>query len=325
MKIRRVLLAAMAAMLLLVAALVGAAVAASSHSPLLFLRGQELWTADSQGQGQRRVAAGGVIDEWSPPALSPDGHWAVAVRADYSDETGLGRALVRIPLQGGQPAPLVLPDVHSVVDPSVSADGAAVVFVAAVNVRTTQEQMAVGDVAILRLDLATGSLQALHTVSEVFFDAGHSLAAPALSSDGARLAVQESGSDVSGGFFVLDREGKEVFRHPRDPEDYRPYWRPQFTPAGDAVLCYRLATDGSGQGDMLLVELRSGTERLLGQGLAPVFVDGGQAIVFERVRPGAEPDTTDLWRLDLTPGAQARMIVKDGRSPVSTPPAAQRP
>ena len=33
----------------------------------------------------------------------------------------------------------------------------------------------------------------------------------------------------------------------------------------------------------------------------------------------------DLTRLDLTPDAQARMIITDGRSPVSTPPAARTP
>lgn len=289
-------------------------------SPLLFLRGQELWTADSQGQGQRRLTAAGVVDEWSPPALSPDGTWAVAVGGDFSEETGFGPRLVRIPLQGGTPQSLDLPGVHSVIDPAFSADGRFLVVVGATGVRTTADQMAVGEVSVLRLELATGAIRPVYTVKEVFFDTGSALAAPAPSPDGRLVAIQESGSDVSGGFFVVDAAGKEVFRHPRDPEDYRPYWRPQFNAAGDAVLCYSPPVDIGGHSIMQLVPLKTGSATPLGQGTSPVFVDGGAALVFERPRPGTDPEVTDLWRQELSPGASPRLIIKNGRLPASTPP-----
>ncbi len=141
----------------------------------------------------------------------------------------------------------------------------------------------------------------------------------AVSPDGRLIAYQESGTDVSGGFVVLNLQGQEVVRYPRDPEkDYRPFWRPMFSPDGHQMLCFSMAITMGEKTYIYLVDLRTLKATRITDGYYPTFVDGGKAIVFERWTETGQPGAsvkTDLWRLDSSFGSKPRLILKDAEKP----------
>ncbi len=277
---------------------------------LAFLRGNEVWVSDTHGKGQRRVAAFEELDH-SPPALSPDGKW-VAVASGHDPDTGLGQIQLA-PTSGGETRILTFTDVHSASSPAFSPDGMLLALVTARNVRRNAEGMVVADMSLTVAEVQGERVRHVLTEKDVLLDAGYLFDNPSFSDDGRALAWQESGSDVSGGFHIVDTAGREIFRYPRDADDHRPYWRPQLTLGGEQVLCHSPSLTG-GAGTVLVIDLESGIRLDLVEGGNPTFVDDGAAIVFER-RPALNPEKTELWRLEMSPGAIPVRIVEDGGAP----------
>ncbi len=277
---------------------------------LAFLRGNEVWVSDSHGKGQRRVAAFEDLDH-SPPALSPDGKW-VAVASGRDADTGLGQIQL-IPTSGEPGRTLSFHDVHSASSPVFSPDGMVLAMVTARNVRRNADDMVIADMSITVAEIEGERVRHVLTEKDVLLDTGYLFDNPSFSSDGRHLAWQESGSDVSGGFRIVDTAGRELHRHPRSPDDHRPYWRPQLSPDGELVLCHSPSLEG-GAGSVLVVDLETGIQLELVEGANPTFVADGAAIIYER-RPPLHPEKTELWRLELSPGASPERIVEDGAAP----------
>jgi len=151
-------------------------------------------------------------------------------------------------------------------------------------------------------------------------DAGYAFAAPTFAPGGRRLAVQQSGSDVSGGFFVIDEKGEELFRFPVSADDYRPYWSPQFLPDGESMLCWSPRVSATGEDEISLVRLQDLSRQVIAQGSRPTLVDGGTAIVYERCASVWSGDSCGLWHLGLHEGASPRRIIANGHAPAGKYP-----
>ncbi len=286
---------------------------------LAFVRGGNLWLADSSGGNARQLTSGGKVES---PAISRDGQW-VAWVVTTGERENAKREIFLAPTAGGPARKLNLPGIHEAWGPSFSPDGKKLALVTRFNLRskTTQwgkEEYATHAVSLV--DLNTGQVRHLKQTPNHFMDGGDLYEAPAVSPDGRLIAYQESGTDVSGGFVVLDQNGKRVMRFPQDPEkDYRPYWRPGFSPDGLRILCFSMATNESEQNWIYLVDLKTRKATRVTEGCYPTFVDGGPAIVFER-RVGNFHKTTgiNLWRLDLASGAQPRLILRNAEKPAGS-------
>ena len=288
---------------------------AAAATRLVFLRGSELWLCDSWGRDQRKLAYIEELGEGNP-ALSPNGS-LVAVAVGFDDQMGLSRIRV-FPLDGGAPREVAMEGIHGATGPCFTADGLGLLAVTASRLAHGPNDSLIADMAVTRWDLDSGQWQHVVVSSGVFVDAGRQYAAPACSRDGRLVAIQESGSDVSGGFFVLDAEDRQIWRYPVQADDYHPYWRPQFSSDGRRILCFSPSTDEESADSIYLVEMDSGTRQIVTKGANAVFVDAGTTIVFERAGECAEGEMTDLWRLDLRADAVPQRIVRDARNPASS-------
>ena len=285
---------------------------------LVFVRGNEVWFADSHGRGQKMLKSLRNLD-YSPPALSADGSLA-AVAAGVMKHTGMGN-IQYISVSTGEAKALRVDGVYSADNPSFAPDGLSLAFVAAFNPQMNRtDDLDVADMAVVVAPVRGGRPKVVVMAREHILDAGYAFAGPVISPDGTMVAYQEVGSDVSGGFVVRNlKSGREVFRFPMDKDDYTPYWRPQFTPDGRSLLCYSPAVDLDAKSLIQLVDMPSGRKTVLTRGATPTFVDRGRAIVFERPVPGGARPGSELWRLDLTPGAGPERIVRNGRAPAGQP------
>jgi len=290
-------------------------VGAAGGSKLAFLRGNNTWIANSDGTGARQLTSTGHA---SSPALSPDGRW-VAFTVREGDKIAIALA----PVESGKVKTLTLPGIAQAWSPAFTPDGQNLVVVTRFNIqkrRVAGEEQEYATHAASLVNLKTGKVQQVVATPDHFIEGGDVYEAPAVSPDGRRIAYQESGTDVSGGFVVVDRESKQILRFPKDPEkDYRPFWRPTFSPDGSRMLCFSMAITEGEKTYIYLVDLKTLTATRVTDGYYPTFVDGGKAIVFERWtetgQPGPDLVKIDLWRLDLTPGAVPRLILKDAEKP----------
>lgn len=288
---------------------------AAGGSKLAFVRGGNIWIANSDGTGARQLTSTG---QDSSPALSPDGRWVA-----YTVRDGDRIAIGLVPAQGGKAKMLTLPGIAQAWSPAFTPDGKSLAVVTRFNIkkrRVDGEDQEYATHAVSLVNLKTGKVKQVVATPDHFIDAGDMYEAPAVSPDGRRIAYQESGTDVSGGFVVVNRQGKQVLRFPRDPDqDYRPFWRPTFSPHGRRMLCFSMAISEGEKTYIYLVDLNTLKATRVTQGYYPTFVDGGKAIVFERWtetgKPGPDSLKIDLWRLDLEPGAVPRLILKNASRP----------
>ena len=177
-------------------------------------------------------------------------------------------------------------------------------------------------IAVAIGDLETAAARPIVQTKDVMLDAGYVYAAPSVSPDGSLFAYQTSGSDVSGGFVLFDENGKTVFRYPARAADPTPFWRPLVSTDGKQVLCYSPATSEKKKDAIYLIDRASGKRRLIAEGTHATFVDAGSAIVFEQwVDKWGEKARSDLWRLELAPGAKARKIVTNATQPAGQAPS----
>lgn len=287
---------------------------AAGGNLLAFVRGHNIWVARSDGSGSRKLTSSGQA---GTPALSRDGKW-VAFTSREGDKSDIHLA----PTGGGPAKRLNLPGISEAWCPAFTSNGKTLALVTRFNIRTRSmegEKQEFATHAVSVVDLATGKIRHVVKTPDHFMDMGDIYENLAVSPDGRLIAYQESGTDVSGDFVVLDMEGKEILRFPKDPEDYRPFWRPTFSPDGGQMLCFSMATTGGEKTYIYLVDLKTLKATRVTEGYYPTFVDEGKAIVFERWtetgRPGSASVKIDLWRLDLAPGSEPHLILKDAEKP----------
>lgn len=166
------------------------------------------------------------------------------------------------------------------------------------------------------LNMKTEEIQSILKSPEAFLDAGYIYSHPSFSPDGRLIAFQHSGSDVSGGFSIINLKGKTIFRFPKNSSDTTPYWKPQFTPDGNGILCYSPATSEENNDKIYLIDIKSGAKKFVTDGSNPTFACKGSAIIFERwTDKWLQQAKSDLWFLELKEGAEPIMIIKDASSP----------
>lgn len=301
--------------LLLVVLLAGNAAARG----LLFVRDGSLWIADSHGRGQRKFDcfAGQPIDS---AAFSPDGKLAV-VAAGRDELTGLAH-MFSLPVNGQGPQPLSMGRIRAAYCPAFSWDGKSVVLVGASDARRTGDTWSVtlATMSVAVVGLQGGRVRTILSTPDAVLDAGYIYSNPSFAPDGRRIAYQESGSDVSGGFVIVDLAGRVEFRYPPGGSNYPPFWKPQFLDA-HRVLCWSPDASGGGKNAIFVVNLKTGARRRLTMGANPTLVDRRRAIVFERwSEAGNARSASDLWRLELTNGARPVRIISNGREPAGAAP-----
>jgi Tol biopolymer transport system component len=302
--------------------LTGFACAADGVAPapetVAFVRQGNIWIANVDGTGMRRLTD---FSTCGGPALSPDGR-QVAFHCrgeqDLFPATGFGQIYL-VEAAGGEPRRLTFEGIHAAEHPSFSPDGRKIVFVGLSEVRKQGEE---GDaqvhatMSVSIADLQTGKTQSVLRTRNVMLDAGYVYSNPAFSPDGQYILWQQSGSDVSGGFAITDMKGKNLFRFPPQGKDPTPYWRPSLAPDGQTVLCYSPATSESSEDTIFLADRKTGKTLEIATGANPVFVRNGSAIVFERwTNRWSDKASSNLWILELKPGAEPRRIITDASEP----------
>ncbi len=219
---------------------------AAEQAKLAFVRGGNIWIADSDGANARQLTHS---HKDRGPAVSPDGKW-VAFYSGVGEETGFGQIFL-IPSQGGIIQQFRHPEIQGGEHPTFSPDGKSLLFVGLSDLKVKKErgsELSFATMSLSLANLASGAVRRITSNPNTLLDTGYVYSNPAFSPDGKLIAYQESGSDVSGGFEVLNLQGQKIFRFPKNSRDATPYWRPQFTPDGKEILCYSPATD-SGKED----------------------------------------------------------------------------
>ena len=202
-----------------------------------------------------------------------------------------------------------------------SPDGKSLVFAGMSDVKVKKNDgydTTSATMSISTVEIKTGKIKSIKSRQNVLLDAGYIYSSPSFSSDGRLIAYQQSGSDVSGGFSVIDLKGKTNFSFPIKSTDSTPYWRPLFSPDGKEVLCYSPATSESESDSIYLIGLPAGAKQKIAEGTNPAFVNGGNAIVFERWinKWDAEGKAkSDVWYLELNEGKRPKRIVRNASQP----------
>lgn len=282
-----------------------------------FVRDGNIWVAHSDGRGSRQLTSSGQA---GAPALSPDGQWVA-----FTNREGIKMGIRLVPTGGGPVKHLNLPGISDAWGPAFTPDGKSLAIVTRFNV---QKRRVHGDTqefathAISLVNLATGKIRHIVKTPDHYWDMGDIYDNLAVSPDGRLIAYQQSGTDVSGGFVVLNMRGQRVLHFPQNPEDYRPFWRPTFSPDGAKMLCFSMATVMGEPTYIYLVDLKTLKATRITEGYYPTFVDGGQAIVFERWTETGKrwPNNIkiDLWRLDQSFGSRPRRILKNAEKPAGS-------
>lgn len=290
---------------------------AAEKSKLAFVRGGNIWIADNDGGNSRQLT---YSHKDRGPAVSPDGQW-VAYYSGVGEATGFGQVFL-IPSKGGIVQQFRHPEVQGGEHPAFSPDGKSLLFVGLSELQMKKEkgvEMSFATMSLTLADLASGAMRRIISHPNARLDVGYIYSNPTFSPDGRLVAYQESGSDVSGGFAVIDLQGKRVFGFPKNHRDATPYWRPQFSRDGKEMLCYTPATDPGKEDVIYLVNLATGQKTTVALGSKPTYVENGKAIAFERWPKerwnGKGPVKADLWRLELKPGAIPRLIIADAEEP----------
>jgi hypothetical protein len=287
---------------------------AAGGSLLAFVRGGNIWIANSDGTEARQLTFDGQA---ASPALSLDGQWVA-----FTSTAGNKSTVSLVSTAGGPVRSLNIPGIHDSWGPAFTPDAGKLAVVTRFNVKkrlVEGETQEYATHAVSLVDLNSGKIRHVLKTPNHFIEAGDLYDRLAVSPDGRLIACQESGTDVSGGFVVLNLEGKRVLRFPQDPQDYHPYWRPTFSPDGRQMLCFSMAITGGEKTFIYLVDLKTLKAVRVAEGYYPTFVDGGKAIVFERWTEtggtGKEATKIDLWRQDFTPGSKPRLILENAEKP----------
>ena len=320
MRTRGLIALAVVAAMLSWAAAAGAADAEGSAAEMIaFVRQGNIWVARVDGTGERRLTDFGFC---GAPALSPDGKQAAfhcRGNQDVYPDTGFGQIYL-VETAGGEPRRMKFDGILAAEQPAFSPDGKSLVFVGLSEVKKQgkdDEAQVFATMSVSIADIPSGKTRTVLRHKNSLLDAGYIYSHPAFSPDGQGVLWQQSGSDVSGGFQIVDLKGKALFRFPSKGEDPMPYWGPSLALDGQTVLCYSPATSDTTDDTIYFVDRKTGKMAEVTTGAGPVFVRNGAAIVFERwTNRWTEKASSNLWILELKPGASPRRIITDASEPV---------
>jgi Tol biopolymer transport system component len=319
MKIRGFLAIAIVATMLALTAVAGAADTGGPAGEMVaFVRQGNIWVARVDGTGERRLTDFGAC---GGPSLSPDAKQAAfhcRAEKDIYPDTGFGQIYL-VETAGGEPRKMKFDGILTAEHPAFSPDGKRLVFVGLSEVRKQGKDDEAQVFATMSVSIAyiqTGKTQAVLRHKNAMLDAGYIYSNPAFSPDGQLILWQQSGSDVSGGLAITDLKGKTLFRFPSKGEDPTPYWGPSLALDGQTVLCYSPATSDATDDTIYVVDRKTGKMVEVTTGASPAFVRNGTAIVFERwVNRWSDKASSNLWILELKPGASPRRIITDASEP----------
>jgi len=319
MKIRGFLALAIVATMLALTAVAGAADTAGLAGEIVaFVRQGNIWVARVDGTGERRLTDFGAC---GGPSLSPDAKQAAfhcRAEKDIYPDTGFGQIYL-VETAGGEPRKMKFDGILAAEHPAFSPDGKRLVFVGLSEVKKQgkeDEAQVFATMSVSIADIRTGKTQAVLRHKNAMLDAGYIYSNPAFSPDGQWILWQHSGSDVSGGLAITDLKGKTLFRFPPKGEDPTPYWGPSLALDGQTVLCYSPATSDTTDDTIYVVDRKTGKMVEVTTGVSPAFVRNGTAIVFERwVNRWSDKASSNLWILELKPGASPRRIITDASEP----------
>lgn len=272
---------------------------------LVFERNNDIWIATSDGANPRQLTFTGQA---SNPALSPDGKQVAFL--------GPGRKahwkkIFLIPAEGGKIRALNLPNIDYSSSPSFSPDGTQLLF------RGCTFRDDNNNVSFLLANFQDSSLRKIRSIGGLDDVGADAMVCPAFSPDGRLIVYQENGHEPISGLAIIDLTGKQIARLPFNPKSDDSYLQPRFSPDGQEILCwsydFKKNENRVGNHTIYLVNWRTGAKRMLTLGTNPTFVDGGKAIVFAKRERQNSP--SDLYRLELAPGAQPRLILRNAGSP----------
>lgn len=272
---------------------------------LVFVRNGDVWIATSDGANSWQLTFTGQA---SSPALSPDGKQVAFLGRGQKANW---KKIFLMPMQGGKIRALNLQNIDYSDDPRFSPDSTQLLF----RGRTFRDDN--NTVSLLLANFSDFSVRKIMSIGGLADEAADIMAGPAFSPDGSLIVYQESDHEPLSGFVIIDLTGKKIARFPFNPKADASYLQPRFSPDGQEILCwsydFKEDTKRVGNHAIYLVNWRTGATRRLALGTNPTFVDGGKAIVFAKREHHNSP--TDLYRLELAPGAQPRLILRNAGSP----------
>jgi Tol biopolymer transport system component len=285
----------------------------------VFIRDGNVWLAGTNGTGEKQLTFSGKDRH---PAISADGKW-VAFSSGIDEDTGFGQ-IYFMEVKGGSPKKFALRGFQGAEFPAFSPDGESLVFVGLSNVKSQgffDEIVTFGTVSLNVIDLVGLKWRTIATQTDEVLDGGYVFSAPTFSPDGKSIVYYENSPDLSGGFDIIDLAGKPVVSFPPQASDTTPYWRPQINRDGTRVLCFTPTANNPPEAAAIyLVNPSKGTKKKIAEGMNPTFVNRGKAILYEHAsKEQGNGSRTNLWLLDLTPGAQPRKMVNNGSQPGGQP------
>lgn len=285
---------------------------------IAFVRKGNIWIARADGSGERQLTTSGASGS---PSLSPDGKQVAYHQTSEKDicpDTGFGQIYL-VNTKGGKPQKMQFDGLFAAEDPSFSPDGKKLLFVGLSELRKQGKQDELQVFATMSISIGVISTSKRLPVLQhknTMLDAGYLYANPLFSTDGKMVIWQQSGSDVSGGFEICDLKGKRLFRYPSKNEDSTPFWGASLASDGKTVLCYSPATSEEGEDKIYLINRKTARKVEVTTGTNPVFIRNGRAIVFERWKNRwGNNASSNLWVLELKPGAVPKQIITDGSEP----------
>ncbi len=319
MKIRVCYTVAIMAFLLTLTAVAGATDSGSiTNETIAFVRKGNIWIARVDGSSEHQLTNSGTCRN---PSLSPDGKQVAFYQSSEKDiypDTGFGQIYL-VDTRGGKPQRIRFDGILAAEDPSFSLDGKSLLFAGLSELRKVGKHDNLQVFATMSVNLGvirTGKSKPLLQHKNTMLDAGYLYANPLFSLDGKLVLWQQSGSDVSGGFEIFDLKGKRLFRYPSKKEDSTPYWGASLASDGQTVLCYSPATSEESEDKIYLINRRTEKKVTVTIGSNPVFVRNGKAIVFEQwENRWRDIASSNLWVLELKPGAVPKRIITDASEP----------
>jgi hypothetical protein len=319
MNIRGLYPVAMMAFLLTLTAVAGATDSRSKTlEKIAFVRKGNIWVARADGSGEHQLTNSGTGRN---PSLSPDGKQIAFHQSSEKDiypDTGFGQ-LYLVDTAGGKPQKMRFDGILAAEDPSFSPDGKNLLFTGLSELRKQGKQDDLQAFATMSISvgvIGTGKSVPVLQHKNTMLDAGYLYANPLFSPDGKLVLWQQSGSDVSGGFEICDLKGKRLFRYPLKKEDSTPYWGANLASDGQTILCYSPATSQESEDKIYLIDRKTSRKVAVSGGTNPVFIRNGKAIIFERwENRWSDNASSNLWVLELKPGAVPKQIVTDASEP----------
>jgi len=279
---------------------------ASEMGKLAFVRDGNIWIGNTDGTDVRQLTSFSRQSGASGPSLSLDGKLVAFAH---------NRRICFMSTGGGQPKAISSSKLTHADSVSFSPDGRYLVFRGHSECRKNKYGMDECLVSIWLAGLSDHSLKKVlsHRAAEEGMDI---MPAPNMAPDGQLIVYTESDHEPTWGFRVINLQGQEVFRYPPDPGDPKPYQFARFSPDGQKFICYSYDFSEAKRHEIYLVSMKDKSRRKITEGSAPIFVDGGAAIVFVRNQglPGNRYQP-DLYRMDLTPDAQPRKIIANADQP----------